>query len=114
MARTARVGAVRNLKTLARLSEGLVELLLPRSHNLHDLEGWIRRHIRTWFWLRWHHRRGQLRALGRLGLRGRHLKVAYSSQGAWRIAASPSLHVALSNAVLRQYGLLVSSDLAAT
>jgi group II intron reverse transcriptase/maturase len=87
--------------------------LAEERRNLHGLEGWIRRHIRKCFWLRWHHRRGRLRALRHLGLRGHHLKVAYSSRGAWRIAASPSLHLALSNAVLRQYGLLVPSDLAA-
>jgi hypothetical protein len=88
--------------------------LAEERRNVHGLEGWIRRHIRTCFWLRWHHRRGRLRALRRLGLRGRHLKVASSSRGAWRIAASPSLHMALSNAVLRLYGLLVPSDLAAS
>ena len=88
--------------------------LAEERRNLHDLEGWIRRHIRKCFWLRWHHRRGRLRALRHLGLSGRHLKVASSSRGAWRIAVSPSLHLALSNAVLRQYGLLVPSDLAAS
>ena len=88
--------------------------LAEERRDVHGLEGWIRRHIRKCFWLRWHHRRGRLRALRRLGLSGHHLKVAHSSRGAWRIAASPSLHLALSNAVLRQYGLLVPSDLAAS
>jgi len=77
------------------------------------LEGWIRRHIRKCFWQRWHNRRGRLRALGRMGLRGRLLKVAFSSRGAWHLAANPSLHTALSNAVLRRYRLWVPSDLAA-
>jgi RNA-directed DNA polymerase len=77
-----------------------------------DLEGWIRRHIRKCFWLRWHSRRGRLRALRRLGLSGRQLKVAHSSKGAWPIAASPSLQTALNNATLRRYGFLVPSDFA--
>ncbi|RPJ61525.1 MAG: hypothetical protein EHM23_06620 [Acidobacteria bacterium] len=77
-----------------------------------DLEGWIRRHIRKCFWQRWHSRKGRLRALRRLGLRGPQLKVASSSKGAWPIAASPSLHTALSNATLRRYGFLVPSDFA--
>jgi group II intron reverse transcriptase/maturase len=77
-----------------------------------DLEGWIRRHIRKCFWLRWHSAKGRLRALRRLGLRGPQLKVAHSSKGAWPIAASPSLHTALSNATLRRQGFLVPSDLA--
>jgi RNA-directed DNA polymerase len=77
-----------------------------------NLEGWIRRHIRKCFWLRWHDRKGRLNALRRLGLRGDHLKTASSSRGAWRIAASPSLHTALNNATLCRYGFLVPSDLA--
>jgi len=77
-----------------------------------SLEGWIRRHIRKCFWQRWHSRRGRLRALRRLGLGGFHLKVASSSKGAWRIAASPSLQTALRNSTLLRYGFLVPSDFA--
>ena len=40
-------------------------------------------------------------------------KVAHSSRGVWRIAASPSLLRALSNAVLRRWGFVMPSDLAA-
>jgi group II intron reverse transcriptase/maturase len=76
------------------------------------LEGWIRRHIRKCFWLRWHNAAGRLNALRRLGLRGRMLKVAYSAKGSWPIARSGSLHTALSNRVLRRYGFLMPSDLA--
>jgi group II intron reverse transcriptase/maturase len=78
-----------------------------------DLEGWIRRHIRKCFWLRWHDRRGRLKALRRLGLKGRLLKVAQSSKGAWPIARSPSLQTALHNSLLRRYGFVMPSDLAA-
>jgi RNA-directed DNA polymerase len=88
--------------------------LAEERRNVRAVEGWVRRHMRKCFWQRWHNRRGRLRALRRLGLRGRLLKVASSSRGAWRIAASPSLQTALSNAVLRRHGLLVPSDLAAT
>ena len=87
--------------------------LAQDRRSVYYLGGWIRRHIRKCFWLRWHDRRGRLRALRRLGLSGRLLKVAYSSRGAWRVAGSPSLHTALSKAVLRRYGLWVPSDLAA-
>lgn len=76
------------------------------------LEGWIRRHIRKCFWIRWHSAVGRERALRRLGLRGRMLKVAFSSRGAWHLAGTGSLHTALSNAVLRRYGFLMPSDLA--
>lgn len=77
------------------------------------LEGWIRRHIRACFWLRWHDAKGRKRALRRLGLRGRALKLAHSSRGAWRIAKTPGMHTALSNAVLRRHGFAMPSELAA-
>lgn len=77
-----------------------------------DLDGWVRRHIRKCFWLRWHNRKGRLNALRRLGLRGRLLKTASSGRGAWRIASSPSLHTALCNATLHRFGFFVPSDLA--
>jgi group II intron reverse transcriptase/maturase len=77
------------------------------------LEGWIRRHIRKCFWLRWHSAAGRERRLQRLGLAGRMLKVAWSSRGAWHIARTGSLHAALNNAVLRRSGFLMPSDLAA-
>ena len=86
--------------------------LAEERRNLFGLEGWIRRHIRSCFWQRWDNWRGRLRKLRSLGLSGRLLKVAHSSKGAWRIAASPSLQTALSNAVLRRYGFWMPSDLA--
>jgi len=86
--------------------------LAEERRNILALEGWIRRHIRCCFWQRWHDWRGRLRKLRRLGLSGRLLKVAHSSKGAWRIAASPSLQMALSNAVLRRHGFWMPSDLA--
>jgi group II intron reverse transcriptase/maturase len=86
--------------------------LAEERRNVFGLEGWIRRHIRSCFWQRWHDWRGRRRKLRQLGLSGHLLKVAHSSKGAWRIAASPSLQTALSNAVLRRYGFWMPSDLA--
>lgn len=77
------------------------------------LEGWIRRHIRACFWQRWHGRKGRERALQRLGLNADQRQTAWSNKGAWRIAVSPSLHMALSNRVLQHYGFLTPSQLAA-
>lgn len=77
------------------------------------LEGWIRRHIRKCFWLRWHSAAGRERKLRSLGLTGRMLKVARSSRGAWHVAATGSVNTALNNATLRRYGFLMPSDLAA-
>ena len=88
--------------------------LAEERRNIFDLEGWIRRHIRKCFWQRWHDWRGREKKLKKLGLFGRRLLVAHSSKGAWRIAASPSLQQALNNGVLRRFGFLVPSDLAAS
>jgi RNA-directed DNA polymerase len=78
-----------------------------------ELEGWVRRHIRKCFWLRWHGRKGRERNLRRLGLKGKALGVAMSRRGAWGVAAQPELHQALSNSVLRRQGFLFPSTLAA-
>ncbi len=79
-----------------------------------NLEGWVRRHIRKCFWLRWHDPRGRLRRLRQLGIKGRDLGIVHSSRGAWRVSKHPVLNTALSKAVLRRYGFLFPNDLAAT
>src|ERR1039458_5512324 len=84
-----------------------------RSRPLLGLEKWIRRHIRKCFWLRWHDRKGRERNLRRLGLTEKALGVATSGRGAWRVAAQPELHQALSNAALKRHGFLFPSMLAA-
>jgi RNA-directed DNA polymerase len=88
--------------------------LAEHRRNIFGLEGWIRRHIRKCFWQRWHDWRGRRRKLRQLGLSARLAKVAHRGRGAWRIAASPSLQTALSNAVLRRWGFVLPSDLATT
>lgn len=82
-------------------------------HNeVQKLSGWIRRHIRKYFWLRWHNPRGRFKALHRLGLRGRVLGMASSRRGAWRIAKHFVLHQALTNQRLTQNGLSLPWQLA--
>jgi hypothetical protein len=78
------------------------------------LEGWIRRHIRKCFWLRWHDAEGRENALRRLGVHPRVLRTVRTGRGAWFMAATSTMHSGLSNAVLRRYGFLVPSDLAAS
>lgn len=76
------------------------------------LESWIRRHMRKYFWQRWHNRQGRLNALRRLKAKPYHLKQASGSVGAWRLARSPRLQTVLNNTRLRQWGLFVPSDFA--
>lgn len=75
---------------------------------------WIRRHIRKAFWQRWHRPAGRKAALKRLGVRGRLLRVAHSSKGAWPMAKHAVLHTALSVRQLRKYRLDVPWDFAAS
>jgi RNA-directed DNA polymerase len=87
--------------------------LAEDRQSIFRLEGWIRRHIRKCFWLRWHNKKGRERKLRGLGVKGRLLQVASSVRGAWRIAAAQAMQSALTNAVLRAKGFLMPSDLAA-
>lgn len=76
-------------------------------------EGWMRRHMRKYFWQRWHNRKGRLNALRRLKAKPYHLHQASGSVGTWRKARSPMLQTILNNARLKRWGLYVPSDLAA-
>jgi group II intron reverse transcriptase/maturase len=87
--------------------------LAEERRNIFDLEGWIRRHIRKCFWERWHSPAGRLRHLKQLGAKGRLLQVASSSKRTWSIARNATLHTVLSNRILRRFGFLMPSDLAA-
>lgn len=78
------------------------------------LESWMRRHMRKYFWQRWHNRQGRLHALRRLKAKPYHLKQASGSVGTWRLARSPMLQTVLNNARLRRWGLWVPSDFATT
>lgn len=92
---------------------GYFQLVEDRGR-IYRLEGWIRRHIRKYFWWRWHDKKGRERKLRGLGVKGRLLQVASSVRGAWRIAAARAMQAALTNAVILKAGFFVPSDLAAT
>ena len=88
--------------------------LTERRWDVTDLSGWIRRHMRKCFWLRWHHPRGRRNALQRLGVRGKLLGLATSSKGAWAIARHWVLHRALGNRTLNRYGFTLPWETATT
>jgi group II intron reverse transcriptase/maturase len=77
------------------------------------LEGWIRRHIRKCFWLRWHSSTGRETALRRLGVHPRVLRTVRTARGAWFMARTSTVNAGLTNRVLHRYGFLMPSDLAA-
>ncbi len=59
------------------------------------LEGWIRRHIRKCFWLRWHNAAGRENGLRRLGVHPRQLKTVRTSRGAWFMAKTSTVNAGL-------------------
>lgn len=69
-----------------------------------DLSGWIRRHMRKCFWLRWRTSRGRYNALKRLGVKGRALGNGSSRRGAWPMAGHYVVQQALRNRTLNRYG----------
>jgi RNA-directed DNA polymerase len=78
-----------------------------------QLSGWIRRHMRKCFWLRWHNRAGRYQALRRLGVRGRGLQVAGCRRGAWRMAIHVVVNQALKTATFNRFGFGLPWELAA-
>ena len=79
-----------------------------------DLSGWIRRHIRKCFWLRWHSVKGRKRNLLKLGVRPSRIKQCPMHGASWPMARHPAMQTALDNKTLKKYNLLVPSDFAAT
>jgi RNA-directed DNA polymerase len=77
-----------------------------------DLSGWIRRHMRKCFWLRWKTPRGRLNALKRMGVKGRSLGNAWCAKGAWSMARHYVMQQALKNQTLRRYGLIIPWEIA--
>jgi group II intron reverse transcriptase/maturase len=77
-----------------------------------EISGWIRRHIRKCFWLRWHSAEGRRNNLLRLGVSHKQLARCPLYGSSWPMAKHPAMHTALNNARLKRYGFLVPSDFA--
>ncbi|MCC6972075.1 MAG: group II intron reverse transcriptase/maturase [Phycisphaerales bacterium] len=86
--------------------------IATRRWEVEDLSGWIRRHMRKCFWIRWKTPRGRINALKRLGVKGRALGIGYTGLGAWAVAKSRTLHHALNNTTLNNNGFIVPWDFA--
>jgi RNA-directed DNA polymerase len=76
------------------------------------LSGWIRRHMRKYYWQRWHNPKGRANALRRLGVRGRGVGVAWSRRGAWPMASHVVVQQALKTARLNRAGFGLPWELA--
>jgi RNA-directed DNA polymerase len=86
--------------------------LADSGYRLQNIKGWVRRHMRKCFWLRWKTPKGRINALRRLGVNERSLGIAYTGLGAWAVARSHALHQALKTPTLNQYGFVVPWDFA--
>lgn len=72
---------------------------------LKSIDEWMRRRIRRVFWKRWKRVRTRYRNLEKLGVSHSNAGIlANSRKGYWRIASSPILQAALSNAKLEKSG----------
>lgn len=78
------------------------------------IEGWARRHVRKYFWQRWHNKAGRANALKRLKAKPYHQCQTTVSVGAWRMARSPMLSTVLNNARLKRWGIWFPSDFVTT
>ena len=73
---------------------------------LNELNGWIRRRMRSVIWRAWKRGKKRYAELRKRGI-GKDLaaKTAGSSHGPWRISGSPALNMAFPDAFFQQAGL---------
>jgi RNA-directed DNA polymerase len=73
---------------------------------LRQLDEWIRRRIRCFFWKQWKHSRTRFQTLTARGVsRNLAAQTVGSPHGVWRLSCSPALSIALSNRYFRSLGL---------
>lgn len=72
-----------------------------------QLDGWIRRKIRSLMWRQWKKPRTRCKRLMALGLK-EHIarKHAYSSKGPWRMARTYGMHKAMTNGAIEEMGYI--------
>jgi group II intron reverse transcriptase/maturase len=72
----------------------------------HEIDEWLRRRLRQLLWKRWKRPKARRRNLEALGVPPKTAReAAGSGRGCWRLAASPPVQQALSNAFWRSQGL---------
>ena len=74
---------------------------------LQSTDEWMRRRIRMVFWKKWKRVRTRYRNLRKLGIsHANAIRLANSRKGYWRIAGTPTINEALSNARLERVGFV--------
>jgi len=70
-----------------------------------DLDSWLRRRLRQLVWKRWKRGKTRYRELVKKGVPAERAALGAIGTSPWRMAATPVVHEALSNAYLRNSGL---------
>jgi hypothetical protein len=112
-ARTWSVTMAERIEALNRFTVGWTNYFgyAETSSPFVELDKWLRRRLRQVRWTEWKHRATRQRNLRALGLSEREAREgAGSRKGPWRVAGSPPLPRALSNAYWRDQGLKGFSD----
>jgi len=71
-----------------------------------EMDEWLRRRLRQLVWKRWKRGRTRWRELVKLGVPAWQAAGGAGQRGPWRMAASPVINMALSNAYWREQGLV--------
>lgn len=107
--RSAAVSMSERIKRLNQYLGGWIGYfaLAETPSTFEELDEWLRRRLRLCQWKQWKRTRTRVRELRALGLNELNVWEAAGSRKAyWRIAASPPLHKALSNAYWQAHGLV--------
>jgi len=107
--RSRGISMQRRLTDLNRYLRGWIGYfgLARQLDDIADLDGWIRRRIRTCYWKQWRHTRTKIRNLVRLGVDlNMAIKHAISRKRYWRMSRTPATRYAMPNKWLAQQGLL--------
>jgi RNA-directed DNA polymerase len=113
---TQRRGAVRMSDRILELNQYLggwigYYALADDPYVFQCLDKWLRRRLRMCLWVQWKGARNRARQLRALGLTEKAVRAAVCShKGYWRVALTPPLHKALSNAYWRAQGLVPLND----
>ena len=71
-----------------------------------ELDRWLRRRLRQMFWKRWKRGRTRYRKLVELGVPSKLAALGAGGKSPWRMAATPTVNMALSNAYWEREGLI--------
>lgn len=102
-------GETERIRKINNMMRGWVNYygIADMKTNMRQVDGWMRRRIRMWYWKQWKKIKTRLKNLMQLGVpRAKAWEHANTRKGYWRISGSPILHTTLSDKVLKEKGYL--------